>query len=164
MNSLKTRIFAVTFILFSGGTCSYAANQDFEQIKQIEMEAYSKRSPEEIIERPKIEYTAQDKRDPFQVQVFLDDESEKPVSINDPIVTPPMLTVQGLIWGTGLPQAIINNKVLKVGDIIEGCKIVSIEKEGISIFYQGRPFNIGAPASAGSLSKTPQGGKNEKKF
>lgn len=50
----------------------------------------------------------------------------------------PMLNIQGLIWNTDTPQAIINGKVVKIGDTVEEVKIIDIEKAGLTIVYQGK--------------------------
>jgi len=49
----------------------------------------------------------------------------------------PALSIEGLIWNTRIPQAIINGKVVRVGDVIEDVKILKIDKEGIEVEYQG---------------------------
>lgn len=47
----------------------------------------------------------------------------------------PALAVEGLIWNSDMPQAIVNGKVLRIGDFIEGIEIVNIEKQGITVDY-----------------------------
>jgi len=49
----------------------------------------------------------------------------------------PALSIEGLIWNTRMPQAIINGRVVRVGDTIEGVKILKIDREGIGVEYQG---------------------------
>jgi len=49
----------------------------------------------------------------------------------------PTLSIEGLIWNTRMPQAIINGRVVRVGDTIEDVKILKIDKEGIGVEYQG---------------------------
>lgn len=49
----------------------------------------------------------------------------------------PVLRIEGLVWNTSMPQAIVNGKVVKMGDVIEGVKIVKIDKEGILIEFHG---------------------------
>lgn len=43
------------------------------------------------------------------------------------------LNVQGIIWGSDTPSAIINGEVMNVGDTIQGAKIVKINKKGIVV-------------------------------
>jgi hypothetical protein len=57
-----------------------------------------------------------------------------------------------------LPQAIINNKVLKVGDTIEGAQVKNIGKEGITVLFEGSEYNLSSPAAGPGPAKKPQGG------
>jgi len=47
----------------------------------------------------------------------------------------PFLGIQGIIWNTDTPQAIINNQVVKIGDKIENVEIIDIDKQGIKVDY-----------------------------
>jgi hypothetical protein len=49
----------------------------------------------------------------------------------------PKLTIEGIIWNTYMPQAIVNGRVVRIGDTIEGVLVVNIEKQGITIDYNG---------------------------
>lgn len=72
-------------------------------------------------------------------------ETIPPVALEEvppEVITPPVLTVQGVIWKTDRPQAIINNSVVDIGDHILDTQIVSIQKSNIEIEYQGVIFNI----------------------
>ena len=50
------------------------------------------------------------------------------------------LIMQGVVWGEGIPQAIINHKVCNIGDIIEGAKIIKISKKGVILLYKDRSY------------------------
>ena len=54
----------------------------------------------------------------------------------------PDLNIEGLIWNSDMPQAIVNGSVVKIGDDIEGIKIVEINKKGITIEYEGQKVLI----------------------
>lgn len=54
----------------------------------------------------------------------------------------PDLHVQGMIWDSDMPQAIINNTVLRIGESIEGAKLLDIRKEGVHLQYSGKHFII----------------------
>ena len=54
----------------------------------------------------------------------------------------PDLNIEGLIWNSDMPQAIINGSVVKIGDYIEGVKVVEIDKKGITIEYEGQKVLI----------------------
>jgi hypothetical protein len=105
---------------------------------------------EEAVSVPAVEYKAGMLRDPFQ---GYKEEKETAQVTPEAMVKPlPALTVQGIVWGGSMPQAIINNKVLKEGDVIDEVKITKINKEGIEVFYTGRPYVISSPASNASSS------------
>ena len=54
----------------------------------------------------------------------------------------PDLNIEGLIWNSDMPQAIINGSVIKIGDYIEGVRVVEIDKKGITIEYEGQKVLI----------------------
>ena len=96
------------------------------------------------------EYTAFNLKDPFE-DFFASraKESVKKKSVETEIsLNPPALTVQGLVWGGKTPQAIINDKVVKKGDNIEGAEIIDIGKDGVSVRYNGQIFKLSSPAPA----------------
>lgn|SRR3989338_6337817 len=57
-------------------------------------------------------------------------------------IIPPALTINGLIWNTGKPQAIVNNQVVGIGDTVAETKILNIQKSGIEILYNDKAFFI----------------------
>jgi hypothetical protein len=59
-------------------------------------------------------------------------------------VTPPTLTVAGVLWGTDKPMAIINGNVYGVGAMIgeSGAKIHKIEKNVVTIIYKMQTFDL----------------------
>ncbi len=89
----------------------------------------------------KIEYKSEGLRDPF--------EEEEIETKEEPQAQPkllPALQVQGIVWGGSLPQAIINNKVVRVGDTIEGVRIADINKSGVAVFFDNRQYNLSTSA------------------
>ena len=65
---------------------------------------------------------------------------------------PPEIKISGLIWNTNQPQAIINDRIVKVGDQIEKWTIQKIDKDGIEISSEGKniliPANFSVPGSS----------------
>jgi hypothetical protein len=55
--------------------------------------------------------------------------------------------VQGVIWGGIMPQAIINNKIVNIGDVIEGAEVIEISKKGVTLLYKKRKYTLPSPAS-----------------
>ncbi len=110
---------------------------------------------EEVIVRPIVEYKSGKLRDPFKTYLVKEEPRPLPqeeLNLALPVLDLNQFQVQGMIWGVKIPQAIINNKVLTIGDSIEGAEILSIEKKGITLSYGGSIFDLGAPGS--NLSNT----------
>lgn len=84
-------------------------------------------------------------RDPF-LPLYPERETEKKAASGKtaPVMRPAAnigkktldFTVQGLVWGQTTPQAIINNKVVSIGDTIDDAKVIDISKEGVRLLYQ----------------------------
>ena len=71
------------------------------------------------------------------------EEHIEPAPVQEPVKpTPPTLTLNGIVWDTDRPQAIINDQVLSQGDTIEGAKIVSIRKSGINLVFEDVNFTL----------------------
>jgi len=65
------------------------------------------------------------------------------VKAEEKIIIPlPELAIEGIIWNTYMPQAIVDGKIVRVGDIIKNAEIVGIEKSGIIVFYNGEKVLI----------------------
>jgi len=112
----------------------------------------------EVIARPTVEYRAENLRDPFK-----EPRQDKDREDGGSQAKLPDLQVQGIIWGTDIPQAIINNKVVKVGDTIAGgVRIVEINKDGVSVFFKNRNYNLSSPAITQLQSLQKKGGHDEK--
>jgi hypothetical protein len=66
------------------------------------------------------------------------------------IVVLPDMKFQGMVWKSQRPQAIINNKVYDIKDIIKldeagvlgEIKVNDIDKDGIHLMYKGREFIV----------------------
>jgi hypothetical protein len=54
----------------------------------------------------------------------------------------PNFRIQGLVWNTDRPQAIINDQVFNIGDTIDSWTITAIEKAGISVVSNNITFLI----------------------
>ncbi|MCM8789801.1 MAG: hypothetical protein NC916_02105 [Candidatus Omnitrophica bacterium] len=110
--------------------------------------------PEEKITRPKVEYKAEGLRDPFKKLIRkLDkkDVDQNSVPKREEKLQLPQFQIQGIVWGGVFPQAIINNKVVKVGDSIEGCLIKDISKEGVTVDLEGFEYRLSSPVRRGKL-------------
>ncbi|MEK6727645.1 MAG: hypothetical protein AABY28_03085 [Candidatus Omnitrophota bacterium] len=143
------------FGLFKGDL--FAGRAEFEKIQSLENQ--EKQPASERIIRPNIEYKAAGLRDPFEgPSVKKSEDKERAAEPKVSSVTPPDLIVQGLIWGGNIPQAIINDKVIKAGDTIQGAKIISITKDGVSVLFEGMQYSLSSPAMSAGIKK-PEGGR-----
>lgn len=112
-----------------------------------------------------VEYTASGLRDPFENQLPLPEPEpvvqEGPAVLPDvpkPLVIPsPEITVEGIVSGGPAPQAVIQGKVVCVGDAVEGARITKITKEGVEVVYEGETFLFSSPSR---VVKPDQGGQN----
>jgi hypothetical protein len=124
-------------------------------------------SLEGVVSRPEIEYSSGDLRDPFDdlLQKAIERERKEQEAKNAPVQEEetqavkeemPSLdkfNVQGVIWGGKFPQAIINNKILSVGDSVEGFKIANIEKNRVILSFAGRLISLPTPGISGGIDK-----------
>ena len=75
------------------------------------------------------------------------DDTEETKQTDENVVLPEM-QYQGMIWKSPRPQAIINNKVYDIKDVInvdtagEGIKIKDINKDGIHLIYKSKEFIV----------------------
>lgn len=117
-----------------------AREASYEKVTQMyEGSDQSSQDSQGPISRPIVEYTSGTLRDPFQ------GVNTRPISSGQAQVQakelPPM-TIQGIMWGGKFNQAIINSKVVKAGDTIEGAQVISIEKNKIILIFEGRKFTL----------------------
>ncbi|UCB57503.1 MAG: hypothetical protein JSV30_02670 [Candidatus Omnitrophota bacterium] len=90
-----------------------------------------------------VEYTGRGLRDPFEspFELFVPLEEVPKEKKRAPIAGGlAHLVVQGMIWDSKIPQAIINNTVVRPGEVIEGAEILDIRKEGVYVLYEGNQY------------------------
>ena len=89
----------------------------------------------DVLSVPKVEYTSEILRDPFRspFEALSSPLDEVPVEVGLS-----HLTVQGMVWDSAMPQAIINNQVVKIGEVISEAKILDIRKEGVYVLYENK--------------------------
>lgn len=134
---MKKNIFKNILFLFC-----LAAGINFSALVFAEMA-----KPEDIIKRTVVEYKSGDLTDPFKKLIFKDEDQDANLNagLDKPDVSFGSFQVQGIIWGGRIPQAIINNKVLTVGDLIDKAEILSIDKNGVTLVSSGVIGNLAAP-------------------
>ena len=109
-------------------------------------------APEPQREAPRT-YTVQELRDPLTS--LFPRPAPEPVPASPASQTPeapaipppPTLSVQGIVWGGSTPQAIINDQLYGIGDVVKGAKIVMIDREGVTMDYHGTALRY-SPSSS----------------
>lgn len=62
------------------------------------------------------------------------------VVVKEPMVKLPTLDLQGVIVGKGIRQAIINDKVVPLHGLIEGARVIAVNKRGVRLLFKGKKF------------------------
>ena len=58
-----------------------------------------------------------------------------------------------MVWDTDVPQAIISDRVVKVGDEISGVKVTFIDKKGVEISRNGLRYLLSVSGNKTMTSK-----------
>lgn len=175
--SKKLNIFALLILLwliqqglvFGGPTATLKGISSLES-----KEEHAVKKEEVIFSRPQLEYNSGNLRDPFEdliqkrqhEEILASQKEIKPSSGRQEFTQVkrlPQVAVSGMIWGGTVPQAIINDKVVKVGDTIDDMRILSIDKNGIKVLFMNSEYTILSPAVKNiEVLKESKGGKNAK--
>lgn len=113
----------------------------------IIMSLIGSRAPQarEEINRPKVEYNSGALRDPFQNGKLKTLESQVGASKEEVPASVTALKIQGVLLGGKFPQAIINNKVVKLGDVIDSVQIAGISADFVSVIADNQQYQIATP-------------------
>ncbi len=95
----------------------------------------------------KVSYTGfEAKREPFALPArLLVRVEKKKVEEKKDVKSVPKVELQGIIWSPKMPQVIVNQKVMRVGDRIEQYQISEITREGMVLFYENNEYTITMP-------------------
>jgi type II secretory pathway component PulC len=88
-----------------------------------------------------------EERDPFESVLPQDTTAPTSNVVASADVNPPSVKIEGILWGTDQPAAIIDGEVYKVGDTLKTVngKLCRIEKDSVFIEYNNKIFEIGSP-------------------
>jgi hypothetical protein len=87
----------------------------------------------------KVEYKSENLRDPFRPERIKEEQPKAPTEKR----ALPSLDITGMVWGGKLAQAIINNKVVKAGDIIDGeVRIIDVGRNGVTILFDNQQYTL----------------------
>ena len=107
-------------------------------------------APESSVLRQKVEYKAELLRDPFLSPIVKDIAKAGGAKTSGVAQKKaPSLKIQGIIWGGRFNQAIINNKVVKIGDTVEGARIINIDRQKIIVSFEGEQYTLLSPTGGG---------------
>ncbi len=128
-----------------------------DQQRKIEMETALASSAARDRFMGPVRYKAQDLRDPLQSLLPEPEPQKAQGGYKDRVAqagppSPPVLHVQGLLWGGSKPKAIIDGEVYDVGDVVKGAKIVAIVQGGVTVEHEGKSLFYAppkAPAQSG---------------
>ena len=67
---------------------------------------------------------------------------EPTIEVRPEEISPPAFVITGVIWNTNRPQAIIDGRVVNIGDTVSDSKVIAIERYKIEIVYQGKSFTV----------------------
>ena len=119
------------------------------------------RENDELLPAPPPEtvaYTAGSLRNPMVSLLPKPVEEPAPAetaSANAPAETlrrPPTVQVQGIIWGSSRPQALIDGSLYEVGDTVAGAKIVSIDRAGVTVGIGRTTFTLKPTADMNTMA------------
>ena len=65
------------------------------------------------------------------------------------------MIIKGLVWNTDIPQAIVNDKVVRVGDEVGGMKIISIRQKGVELSNDDLSVFLRISAEKSAAGKKP---------
>lgn len=121
----------------------------------------------EVIVLPKEEFDIKGLKDPFEdpfEDTAIPDETIKIHQLTTENIPLPPLEVQGIIMSGKFNQAIINNKIIKVGDSIGGARVTNISNDSVVVFFGNKSYTLYSPAALirQGLKKDLKGGGNEK--
>jgi type II secretory pathway component PulC len=90
-------------------------------------------------------------KDPFQPLIIIEEKKEEKKEVEEKYVEfqeellPPEIHIEGILWGTQKPLAIIDGEVYGVGDRLKGidATVFKIEKNSVYILYNEKLFKMG---------------------
>lgn len=75
----------------------------------------------------------------FEAEAEAEPLMEIPLMPEQPL---PDIIISGIIWNSDRPQAIINGKIVDIGDTVQEIQIIGIQKAGIDGLFNGREVTL----------------------
>lgn len=126
---------------------SYAASLTFEQLESkthLIKNPFQSQLPEKekTPDIPKPEVRLNDPRGPVEDPRFSQQPKVAPIVPKIIEMPMPKLTINGIIWNSDRPQAIINDQIIDIGDTISEVTITGIQKGGIDVLFHGEKSTL----------------------
>lgn len=96
-----------------------------------------RKKTDRTISAEKVEYTGRRHRDPLDSEL-LKQMSKTGEEREEAGALEKRFLVSAIIWGSELPQAIINGKIVSSGEALNGATIIGIDKKGVRINLEGK--------------------------
>lgn len=118
-------------------------NDTLSRVKRLEATTTTKTSDEDL----SAESDPDTFRNPFVPQtpqpVMVTDDNAGKVPVAQvqrerPVVPIPVFTLSGLIWNTKKPAAILNGKIVAIGDQVSNWSVQEITKEGVHVMFENQ--------------------------
>ena len=88
-----------------------------------------------------VQYTGYSLRDPFYDESYGVEEGRGIVKTQEGVQSSPYV-LQGVVWSSKRPQAILNGKIVELGGKIGDAEITAIDKKGVKIRTRGQEFYL----------------------
>ncbi|MFH1905515.1 MAG: hypothetical protein ABIK53_08355 [bacterium] len=129
------------FLLLSSG-CSKPAQDNASLSTQKKVNISTKKISEPKNREPVFVYNTHGRRDPFIPLISENKTVMAPTGWSFISSKLPEMKIEGVLFDEIKPLAIINDKIVAIGDSISNCKIVSITREEIVIRYMNKEYSV----------------------
>lgn len=102
--------------------------------------------------------------EPVVEEEFIEEEPIEIFFEPEETFNPSIYTVDGLIWGSYKPKAIIDNKIYDIGDKLGEAVVTKIEREGVVLFLDDKEYLITTEKTIGREKEEKQGVNYEEMY
>ena len=88
-----------------------------------------------------VEYKASSLRDPFQ-SVINETVAVQPLQNQNQPAAAPRWSLDGVVWDSDRPQAIVDGRIVEVGSKIGDAQVIAIDKQGVQLRSAGKGFYL----------------------
>jgi len=124
---------------FTDAGVATASRRGAEETQGLKQTGYTGKEIS-IASRGQVRYTGRVSKDPTDNSVVMENISE--VSGNtekeEAVFRKQGFLVSAVFWGSKRPQAIINDKIVDIGEALDGGKVVGIDKKGVHVSFSGK--------------------------